>query len=78
VDIDDLVAGVGLLLRGFGRVAVWLWFWGAQPDVAYERGSYGDRTVVGQVYRRVWRAGQYIGWTLVALIVVAVLVRVYR
>ena len=71
------MAAVVLATRLFGRLAVWLWLWGPDPDVAYERGSYGAASAAGHIYRRVWRTGQVIGWSLVALVLAMVGWRVY-
>ena len=81
VDIFDVLAMFGsffcFLSRVMGSFAVWVWVLGRSPDNVDGIGGRVPWTAGGVAYRRVWRAGQAIGWSLVVGVLVAMFVIAY-
>jgi ABC-type multidrug transport system permease subunit len=58
--------------RYFGFLALRLYAPGTLSENAFHTSISGQSTAMNDTYRRVWRTGQVIGWTVVVLIVLAV------
>jgi hypothetical protein len=58
--------------RYFGFLALRLYAPGTLSENAFHTSISGQSTAMNDTYRRVWRIGQIIGWTLIALVTLAI------
>ncbi len=58
--------------RFFGYLALRLYAPGPLPESAFHTSISGQSTAMSETYRRVWRIGQVIGWTLIVLAILAI------
>jgi hypothetical protein len=58
--------------RFFGYLALRIYAPGPLPESAFHTSISGQSTAMSDTYRRVWRIGQVIGWTAVALVLLAI------